>query len=67
MTIIPNNPVNDKANSASNKRNAEMKSFFFRKAATVAIKKTRLRRAEHAIKIKSMFGIVILFIHYLLR
>jgi hypothetical protein len=67
MTIIPNNPVDDKASSASKKRNAELKRFFFRKAATVAIKKIRLRRAEPTINITSMFGIVILFIHYRLR
>jgi hypothetical protein len=59
MTIIPNNPANDRASNASKKRNAELKSSFFRKADTVAIKKTRLRRAAHAINITSMFGIVI--------
>jgi hypothetical protein len=67
MTIIPNNPADDKASSVSKKRNAELKSAFFRKAATVAIKKTRLRRAAHAINITSMFGIVILFIGYRLQ
>jgi len=48
----------DKDSSASNKRNAELKSFFFRTAAIVEIKKRRLRRAEHAINITSMFGII---------
>jgi hypothetical protein len=60
MTIIPNNPAIDKDSSASNKRNDEIKSFFFRTAAIVEIKKRRLRRAEHAINITSMFGIVTL-------
>jgi hypothetical protein len=62
MTIIPKNPADDKASSASKKRNAELKSSFFRKADTVAIKKIRLRSAAHAINITSMFGIVILLI-----
>jgi hypothetical protein len=60
MTIIPNNPANDRASSASKKRNAELKSSFFRKADTVAIKKTRLRRAAHAMNITSMFGMSLL-------
>jgi hypothetical protein len=60
MTIIPNNPADDKASRASKKRNAELKSFIFCKAAAVATKKIRLRRAEHAINITSMLGIVIL-------
>jgi hypothetical protein len=67
MTIIPNKPADVKASSASKKRNDELKIFFFRKAATVAIKKIRLRRAVHAINMVSMFGIVILFIDYRLR
>jgi hypothetical protein len=62
MTIIPNNPASDKASSASKNRNAELNSFLFRKAAAVAIKKRRLRRAEHAINIASIVSIVILFI-----
>jgi hypothetical protein len=64
MTIIPNNPANDKASNASIKRNAELKSSFFRKDATVAIKKIRLRRAAHVINITSMFGIVILLSNF---
>jgi len=63
MTIIPNKPAVDKASSVSKKRNAELKSFFFRKAATVAMKKMRLKRAEQAINITSMSGIVTLFIY----
>jgi hypothetical protein len=62
MTIIPNNPASDKASNASKNRNAELNSFLFRKAAAVAIKKRRLRRAEHAINIASIVSIVILFI-----
>jgi hypothetical protein len=64
MTIIPNNPADDNESSASKKRNAELKRFFFRKAAIVAIKKTILRRAEHAINIRRIFDIVILSVHY---
>lgn len=67
MTITPNSPADNKASNASKKRKAELKSFFFCKAATVAIKNTRLTRAEHAISITIMFGIVIMLIHPLLQ